>query len=60
MTYIKDLYMEDVRDITIDVVSAVCKELQASGIHIDEELFYDSLFNGLEAISNGTYKRQMG
>lgn len=54
-----NMYMEDVRDISLEVVKLIENRLNKFGIKMNDEQedeIYNPVFNALEKISNGDYK----
>jgi len=62
MSYIKELYMEDVHSAALTGIDAIEKELKEKGIDLSEQEIddvYIAIDNALEKLSNGNYRREM-
>jgi hypothetical protein len=62
MKYIKDLWMEDVRNITVDCSDLINDKLKKKNITLtseQEDDIHEAIWNALEKISNGNYRHHM-
>lgn len=60
--YAKDMYMEDVGHIALKAMDAIEEELKKFDIKLtptQEVEFYIPIFNKLEDMSNGNYRKEM-
>lgn len=59
--YYENLWMDDVRDISVDTIALITNKLKNKGIILtddQEETIYVQIWTALEDISNGNYRNE--